>query len=196
MVSKKSGIGALALVGALSLMPGVPSLAMDGSSGPDAPSIEVRENLVEREIVNPYASAELPPNVLVVGAIDFERVVVYADAWTPISPTSAKGGGTCNAPAGIQVSCQDGTGYVVTKGPLSTMRLGYQWNVAWFSGSNANVIGRGYTYGKETWHGGGVARSGSFSAPWYGPNGSSLMSIKKVKVRSMSAPAGVTVNWS
>lgn len=129
---------------------------------------------------------------------DFDNIQVYqpGEAQDSNSVRAAKGGGTCTAPGGAQVTCQDGTGYVVTRGPVSGMRLAYNWSVAWYSSSNANVIGRGYTNGRETWHGGGSAKSGSFTVPWYGSGGSEVMSVKKVKVRSMNPPAGVVVNWN
>ncbi|EPD31565.1 hypothetical protein [Gleimia europaea] len=129
--------------------------------------------------------------------VELTNVEVYStDPFTPDTTLRAtRGGGFCTAPAGVQITCQDGTGYVVKKAPVSQMTLGYSWNTAWFSNSNANVIGRGYLNNREVWRGGGIATSGSFTVPWYGPNGSEIMSVKKVKVRSMNPPAGVTVAW-
>lgn len=147
---------------------------------------------------NPPQSVTASSEVENRGLDAYDHVEVYepGEADEPATLRAAAGGGSCTAPVGVQVTCQDGTGYVVTKGVVASMRLGYKWSVAFFSSSSANVIGRGYFNGQETWGGGGSAKSGSFTVPWHGKNGAEVMSNKKIKVRSMSAPAGVTVNWN
>ncbi len=143
-------------------------------------------------------SSAVSSDVQVIDQGPYDRIEVYSpgDFEKTDSLMSVAGGGSCTAPAGAQVTCKDGTGYTVRKGPVSQMRLGYRWSVSWLSSSKANVIGRGFTYNKQTWHGGGASKSGSFTVPWYGVNGGEIMANKMVKVRSMNPPAGVQVNWS
>ena len=155
----------------------------------------------------------LSDNVIVFGdAAEFDSIVVLSPQESSFSLQERRslsgaelvealaGGGSCTAPAGIQVTCQDGSGYVVRSAAPSSMYLGYSWSVAFFSSSNANVIGRGFAEGKETWRGGGSYQSFSFNVPWYGPviagKGQEIMANKVIKVRSMNPPAGVSVNWS
>lgn len=109
---------------------------------------------------------------------------------------------SCVAPAGKQFSCRDKTGHMVMANLKSKMTMGYSWSVHWSSGSNANVLGRGFQGGTLVWRGGGNAKSGSFNVPWYRTSpyskpgwGEAIMSTKHVKVRSMNPPAGVSVNW-
>ncbi len=165
--------------------------------------------------VGPSYSDELPPDVQIIEGEQFDRVEVISpdglsatsnDSYSTASngsvsdggsglSTTTNGGGVCTAPLGKQVTCKDSTGYLVVHGPLSTMKQVYSWSVPWYSSSNANVIGRGFLNGKATWRGGGNAKSGKFSVPWYGENGVSIIATKQVKVRSMNPPAGVVVIW-
>jgi len=146
---------------------------------------------------------DVPPNTVVVDEGGFDRIEVIPNGATepaadgrPLPAAAWARGGSCTAPTGRQVTCKDSTGYIVKQGSTSKMKLGYSWSVAWFSSSNANVIGRGFINGEETWRGGGNAKSGKFSVPWYAGKGFSIMAVKKIKVRSMNPPAGVVVNWS
>lgn len=94
----------------------------------------------------------------------------------------------CQATPGFTNTCSDHIAHI-----SNSFELRYSWWAQ--TSSNANVTGRGYEWGKETWRGGGNGKHGSFVVPWYtsGGNGSkvSVAANKTVRVRSMSAPLGI-----
>ncbi|SDE55801.1 hypothetical protein SAMN05421878_11346 [Actinobaculum suis] len=94
---------------------------------------------------------------------------------------------SCTAPPGVWVTCSDRIGHFGYHGKV----MSFSWNVHWTSSSSATVQVQGFnSAGKAVWYGAGIGKSGSASVPW-----GNVLANKKVKVRSIHVPAGVTVQW-